>query len=342
MYESYFGFEEKPFSLLPDPRFLFLGKKHSQALAMLRYGIETMAGFVVITGDIGAGKTTLVRKLLGEIHDDATVGLITNTHYSFGILLHWILSSFSLDHKDKIEAECYQMLAEFLVEQYAQSRKTIIIIDEAQNLDTTKLEELRVISNLNADQHQIVQIVLVGQPNLRDNLKRPELVQFAQRIVVDYHLTSLESKEVEAYIKQRLHIAGSESPIFTRAAVEVVAEYSGGVPRLINILCDTGLVYAFAAEQRKVDSSLMHEVISDKLATGLLPIHEKASPVMEVDQDLVRFRKTAADNRKIVSAKNYRPDKESVHRPKNERSSSLEELKEQIAQLRENIDRSIK
>ena len=200
MYEAHFELEKKPFGLMPDHEFLYLSKRHSLALSMLRYGVvEPSAGFVVVTGEIGSGKTTLVRRILDEVGDDVVVGLITNTHQSLGNLLHWVLLSLGLEYRDKGDIESYQILSEFLIEQYAQNKRTVIIIDEAQNLPLPRLEELRLISNLNSDQDHIVQLVLVGQPELRETLKQPELKQFAQRVFVDYHLSPLDKGEVEKY-----------------------------------------------------------------------------------------------------------------------------------------------
>ena len=197
MYKAFYGFKEKPFSLLPDPGFLYLSKNHRMALAMLEYGFLNQAGFTVITGEIGSGKTTLIRHLLGEIARDqiVTVGLVSNTHRSFGELLQWVLLAFKLEYRGKEKVELYQTLADFLSREFDQGRRTVLIIDEAQNLSVQSLEQLRMLSNINADKDQILQLILIGQPGLRETLRLPELEQFAQRIAVDFHLQPLDLQE---------------------------------------------------------------------------------------------------------------------------------------------------
>jgi len=192
MYEAFYGFREKPFSILPDPSFLYLSPKHSTALALLEYGLMNQAGFNVITGEIGTGKTTLIRYLLSQMDRDMTVGLISNTHRSFGELLQWILFAFNLEHRGKQKVEMFQDFLDFLLREYSQNRRTVLIVDEAQNMPTDTLEELRMLSNVNADKDQVLQLILVGQAQLRETLRRPDMEQFAQRIVVDYHLEPLD------------------------------------------------------------------------------------------------------------------------------------------------------
>ena len=271
MYESFYGFREKPFSLLPDPGFLYFTRKHRLALAMLEYGLANQAGFTVISGDIGTGKTTLIRHLLNSLDQELTIGLITNTHQSIGELMQWVLLAFDLDYRDKSPVEMYRMLVDFVIEQYAQGRRTVLIVDEAQNLAVETLEELRMLSNINADKDQVLQIVLVGQPELRDKLRRPELVQFAQRITVDYHLEPLTQEETRELIRHRLQVAGGDPELFTDAACEAVHRYSGGVPRLINLLCDLALVYGFADQCERIDADLVTDVAREKQAGGLFP-----------------------------------------------------------------------
>ena len=210
MYEASFGFREKPFSLLPDPAFLYLGRMHSAAYSMLEYGIMNHAGFTVVTGEIGCGKTTLIRHLLNHLEQDVTVGLISNTHKSFGELMQWVMLAFGLDHKGTNKVQMYGAFTDFVIDEYAKNRRTVLIIDEAQNLKAKTLEELRMLSNINADKHQVLQLILVGQPELRKILRKPELVQFAQRVSVDYHLGALTFEETLEYIKHRLRMAGGK------------------------------------------------------------------------------------------------------------------------------------
>jgi general secretion pathway protein A len=270
VYEAFYGLREKPFSIIPDPDFLFLSAKHRMALSLLEYGLVNQAGFNVITGEIGTGKTTLIRHLLKQLHQDVTVGLISNTHRSFGELLQWILFAFKLEHRGKSKVEMFQDLLDFLLRQYAENRRTLLIVDEAQNMAPETLEELRMLTNINADKDQVVQVILVGQPGLRDVLRRPDMEQFAQRIAVDYHLQALDREETGRYIRHRINVAGGSDPsLFDDAACDAVHERSRGVPRLINLLCDTALVYGFAEQKRRIDASLLLDAARDKEQGGL-------------------------------------------------------------------------
>ena len=278
MYESFFGLKEKPFTLLPDPEFLFLSSKHQRALIMLQYALMNKAGFSVICGDIGAGKTTLIRHLLNEINDDVTVGMISNTHKAFGDLLSWVLEAFGLPSEGKSKAQMHREFTDFLIQQYAASRHTVLIVDEAQNMDEDRLEELRMLSNVNADKNLVLQVILAGQPGLRDMLRKPELTQFAQRISVDYYLDSLSHEETCTYIHHRLDIAGARQQIFTPSACDAVYRYSGGTPRLINMLCDRALVYAFAEQVKTIDARLIEDVVREQLANGVAPSLKNIPP----------------------------------------------------------------
>jgi len=271
MYESFYGLKEKPFTLLPDPDYLYLSPKHQRALTLLEYGMMNQAGFSVICGDTGAGKTTLIRRLLSELGDDTKVGLITNTHHSFGELLNWVLMAFGLDGDGKSKAQMHQMFIEFLIGQYAQNKHTVLIVDEAQNMSADTLEELRMLSNINADKDQVLQVILAGQPALRETLRQPELMQFAQRIAVDYYLESLSVEETQAYIDHRLGVAGAQNTIFTKDACEAIFKYSGGTPRLINLLCDTALVYGFAEQNQTINEQLIHDVVREQHSNSIIP-----------------------------------------------------------------------
>lgn len=269
MYESYYGFQEKPFSLLPDPAFLYLGQRHRTALTMFQYGLLSNSGFTVVTGEIGSGKTTLIREILDEIEDDVTVGLISNSHQSFGELLQWVLMAFGLDYKAKDKVERYETFVNFVIDEYAQKRRTVLIIDEAQNLSIETLEELRMLSNINADKNQVLQLVLVGQPELRTNLQLPQLKQFAQRISVSHHLDPLSSEETFHYIRHRIKVAGGDPELFDERTCSLVWYHSRGVPRVINTLCDMALVYGFAAQKEKIDVELLKEVVRDRKKGGI-------------------------------------------------------------------------
>jgi type II secretory pathway predicted ATPase ExeA len=253
-----------------------MSDKHRMAFTLLEYGLMNQAGFTVISGDIGAGKTTLIRHLLDNMDRDHTVGLISNTHRSFGELLQWILLAFNLEHAGMNKVEMYQRFVDFIIEEYAHNRSTVLIIDEAQNMSAETLEELRMLSNVNADKDQALQVILVGQNELRDTLRRPDLVQFAQRISVDYHLQPLSGSETANYIRHRLKVAGGRPDIFTDLACQAVHRYSNGVPRLINLLCDTALVYGYAEQKQRIDAKLVTQVAKEKQQGGIFQTFEPA------------------------------------------------------------------
>jgi len=272
MYEAFYGFKEKPFSMLPDPGFLYLSKKHQAALTLLEYGLLNHVGFCVISGEAGAGKTTILRALLERIEDNITVGLITNTHQSFGGLLDWVLSAFDLHRPNLTHVEMHQIFMEYLIEEYANSRTVLLIVDEAQNMKPDALEELRMLSNVNSEKDQLMQVVLAGQPSLKETLRLPDLMQFAQRIAVDYHLEALSLEETCGYIQHRLIVAGAQKDVFTPAACERIHNYSGGTPRLINLLCETVLVYGFADQNEMIDVDLVDEMVLERMKDSVVPI----------------------------------------------------------------------
>lgn len=270
MYEAYYGLKEKPFSIQPDPDFLFFGLRHSMAYAMLEYGIQNRAGFSVVCGEVGCGKTTLVRHLLNNIGDEVKVGIVYNTHSHIDDLLSWIMLAFDQAYEGKSHLGLFDAFQQFLIKTYSEGKRAVLIVDEAQNLTMQALESLRMLSNINADKHQLLQIVLVGQPELRTLLKKPELRQFFQRVSVDFYIPPLETFEVDKYISHRLQIAGRETPLFTPAATKLIAEQAHGIPRSINILCDTALVYGFSTNVEKIDVGLIREVIRDRADFGIL------------------------------------------------------------------------
>ncbi|WKA30634.1 ExeA family protein [Bradyrhizobium roseum] len=271
MYEAFYQLREKPFSILPDPDLIYWGKMHSMAFTMLEFGVMNNAGFTVITGEIGSGKTTLVRHLLKKVSPAITIGLISNSPQGRQELLQWILMSLgqSFDGDYPI---LFKKLQDFLYGQFANGRRTILIIDEAQNLEPAALEHLRMISNINADKFQILQLILVGQPQLRDLLLEPGLHQFAQRISSDFHLRPLDDREVANYIAFRLQAVGARRPLFTQEACALISSASGGIPRMINVLCDTALVYGFANDQRVISDGIVRDVIADKQQYSIFPV----------------------------------------------------------------------
>lgn len=271
MYEAFFGLREKPFALTPDPAFLYPTSHHLMALTMLEYGLANHAGFCLVTGEVGSGKTTLIRHWLNQLGKSTTVGLISNTNRSFGKLLQWVCLAFGLEHQGKDDAALYETFVAFLVSQYGLGKRVTLIVDEAQNLNLAMLEELRVLSNINADKHLVLQTFLVGQPEIRETLKQPAMRQFAQRISVDYHLPVLSVLEAYHYVRHRLQVAGGSPDLIRGDAIHVAHAAAGGVPRLLNQLCDTALVYAFSDQLTCVDLETMKLVIADRQRGGLWP-----------------------------------------------------------------------
>lgn len=270
MYEAYYGLREKPFSIQPDPEFLFMSKRHRLAFTMLEYGIQNRVGFSVICGEIGCGKTTLVRKLLEALDESVTVGLVYNTHNDIADLLEWIMLAFGQPYSAMSQVERYDRFQQFLLAEYAARRRVVLIVDEAQNLHAGALESLRMLSNINADKDQLLQVILVGQPQIRGLLNRPELHQFSQRVGVDFFIPPLGAQEVSLYVRHRLKVAGREQELFREDAIARIAEAAKGIPRSINILCDTALVYGFSAEASRIDLALVEEVLQDRREYGIL------------------------------------------------------------------------
>jgi general secretion pathway protein A len=270
MYEAYYGLREKPFSILPDPDLIYWGQNHRLAFAMLEFGVLNNAGFTVITGEIGSGKTTLVRYLLRKLDPNIAVGLMSSTPQGHAGLLQWVMMSLNQPYEESYP-RLFSRFQRFLYDQYSKGRRTILIVDEAQNLGLAELEELRMLSNINADKHQFLQIMLVGQPQLKDMLRSPELLQFAQRVSSDFHLKPLVASDVVGYIDFRLRAVGCQFKLFSDDACRMIAAASGGIPRAINILCDTALVYGFAAGTQQITSKLVAMVIENKQEFGVLP-----------------------------------------------------------------------
>ena len=275
MYTKFFGLTKKPFSLIPDPSFLYLSKKHKKALTSLQYGLVSHAGFTVITGEIGSGKTTIVRRLLDRLQDQCEIGLITNTHSAFGDLLTWILAAFKIESNASNKAERFKAFVDFITECSESQKRVVLIVDEAQNMDIQTLEELRLLSNINVNQDILLQLVLVGQPELVDKLNQPELVQFSQRISIEYHLKPLDFEETEHYIHHRLKVAGCNEDIFQTSACAALYYYSGGTPRLINNIADLALVFAFATDKKKISWKIIADVISERRTGGIKRFEDK-------------------------------------------------------------------
>lgn len=270
MYEHFYGLREKPFTILPDPTYLYLSEGHTKALTLLRYSIIGRQGFTVVTGEIGSGKTTLINHLLQELDDDVTVGLLNYTDPGAADLNEWVAMAFGLEHAGRSQVQLYEEFISFLIGQYAQRKYTVLIVDEAQNLIRSGLEKVRMLSNVNAQKEHLLHLVLVGQPELRQMLRSPDLEQLVQRVSVSYHLDRLSPKEAKAYVLHRLHVAGSRDKIFSPQAMKILLEASGGVPRIINTLFDMALVYGFSSGKHLIDLRVVKEVLRDRDEMGLI------------------------------------------------------------------------
>jgi len=282
MYERFFGLTAKPFALTPDPAFLYASRQHAMALTMLEYGLESQAAFSLLTGEIGSGKTTLVRKLVRQLGKRTTVALISNTHTRFHAIHGWALSALGVPPPEDSDIAVYEALVGHLIKEYARGHRTLLILDEAQNLSVDALEDLRLLSNVNSEKDLVLQILLVGQPELRETLSRPELRQFAQRVSVDYHLRALDADETAAYVQHRFEVAGGDPSLFTPEALDLIHAHTRGVPRLVNQLCDYALVYAYAERLRSIDAELISQVVSDRrggVALGALAVDRRPMPL---------------------------------------------------------------
>lgn len=270
MYNEHFGFREKPFNLVPNPSYLFLSTRHANALTFLEYGLTEKVGFVMLTGEIGIGKTTLVRYLLNQIESEMDVAVIFNTNVLSDDLISLILAEFEVPCEDGIsKAKALEALYGFLIERYSQGRNVLLIIDEAQNLTEEVLEEIRMLSNLQTDEDLLLQIMIVGQPELRDKIRDPKLEQFAQRIAVSCHLSAMTLDETREYISHRIKRAGGRPDLFSGGSVEKIFQASGGIPRTINLLCDAALVYGYADGGREIGPETLDQVIEDKGGMGV-------------------------------------------------------------------------
>jgi len=271
MYENFYQLKEKPFSLLADPAFLYLSKKHELALNYLEYGLSEQAGFIVITGEVGSGKTTLIKYMLTKLDTTPTkTAMIFNTNITPRELLELVLREWDITSEGKEKADCYSALYSFLLHEYTRRNQVVLIIDEAQNLPLETLEEIRMLSNLNDEKHPLLHIILLGQPNLRDRLNQKTLEQLRQRVAVHYHLDPLDYEDTLRYIKHRLQKAGGQNPeLFMPDALDSIYQHSQGIPRVINVICDTALVYGFAEGAEQITKSIIESVIEERTNGGL-------------------------------------------------------------------------
>lgn len=245
MYEAFFGLTESPFNITPDPRFVYLSRYHTEALSALVYGVEHRRGFIQITGEIGAGKTTLIRSLLNRLQAKTHTSLVLNPKLSETEILQAIVEDFGIRPKGKKRKDYFDALNRFLIEELKQGFNAVVIIDEAQLLSTRALEQIRLLSNFETATQKLLQIIFAGQPELKDVLNRPGLLQLRQRITVRYHLPELPREEVSEYIAHRLKVAGAEGNFFSEEAIDFIYKVSTGIPRVINVLADRAMLAAY-------------------------------------------------------------------------------------------------
>ncbi|MEX0340643.1 MAG: ExeA family protein [Arenibacterium sp.] len=263
-YLTHFGLDKRPFTLLPDPEFLYWSEQHRRGYAVLEYGIMTRAPITVLTGEIGAGKTTLLQKLLSQVEPGVSIGLISNAQGNRGEILQWVLNALDVAFdQNESYVQSFQRLQDFLVDEFSQGRRVILVFDEAQNVSAEGLEELRMLTNINTNKDELIQLILVGQPELRDIIAEPRMNQLAQRVAASFHLNRMDVEGTRAYVAHRMKTAGGTGQEFTPEAIDLVFEATGGVPRLINQLCDLGLLYCWTDDTRQVHRKYIKSVLED-------------------------------------------------------------------------------
>ncbi len=265
MYESFYGLKENPFNVTPNPDYLYLGESHREALAQLLYGVREKKGFIVITGEVGTGKTTLLHYLLEKLdgNNHTRTAFLFNPKLTVNDFIQYILKDLGVRVQGQTKGEYLHHLHRYLLNAYKRDERVVLIVDEAQGLKPELLEEIRLLSNLETSRSKLLQIVLVGQPELDKTLSQPEFRQLRQRINLRFQLSPLSFKETREYIEKRLRIAGATEPIFTEKAIKEIYRKSGGIPRLINIICDNALLNGFALDQKVVDEKSVREVSAD-------------------------------------------------------------------------------
>ena len=282
MYKKFYGFTDKPFNLTPDSKFFYSSPKHEEALNCLLLAISERNGFVVITGDIGSGKTTVCRALLNKLDAATKVALVLNTHLGRKEFLTTVLDDLGIECKSNSKPHLLSALNKYLLEQISKDINVVLVIDEAQNLSPSVLEEIRMLSNLETETEKLIQIVLLGQPELKKKLAMPKLEQFRQRIVFHYHLPPLDREETRGYIKHRLKKAGNEkTDIFMEYAIDEVYRYSKGIPRLINIICHNSLISGLACDKRTITRSIVESTIKELIQWADGSENSEKEPIKE-------------------------------------------------------------
>lgn len=266
MYKAFYGLSDNPFSIAPNPHYLFLSDRHREALAHLTYGLGETGGFVLLTGEVGTGKTTVSRCLLGQLPDNTDTAFILNPSLTELELLATLCDELKISYgENPTLKQLTDHLSRFLLANHEKGRKTVLIIDEAQHLRAEVLEQLRLLTNLETDTKKLLQVILIGQPELQLLLKRQELRQLAQRITARYHLLPLNEDEITLYVLHRLQVAGRFEPLFTRKAIKVLHKYSGGIPRLINLLCERALMAGYAQSKVPIDHHMVRQAAAEVL-----------------------------------------------------------------------------
>src|SRR6201996_4676166 len=274
MYTAFFGLNEKPFAITPDPRYLFLSERHAEALAHLLYGITEAGGFIQLTGEVGTGKTTVVRSLLAQTPQHAEIALILNPRMTAPEFLLTICEELGIGVPDAATEslkDLVDILSGYLLRAHAGGRRVVVVVDEAQNLAPTVLEQVRLLTNLETNTRKLLQIILIGQPELRELLARNELRQLAQRITGRYHLNPLTQEETAAYVRHRLRVAGATSDIFAPGALAEVHRLATGVPRVINVVCDRALLGAYSLDRHRVTGTLVRNAASEVFGKQFTP-----------------------------------------------------------------------
>ncbi len=345
MYKKYFGLRKAPFSIAPDPRYLYMSERHKEALAHLLYGIKNDAGFVLLTGEVGAGKTTICRRLIQQLPKSCDLAYVINPTLSSAELLAAICDEFGINYpKNSKSIKLFiDRINNYLLASHANRRRAILVIDEAQNLSNEVLEQVRLLTNLETNQRKLLQIILIGQPELREKLAGPDLRQISQRIVARYHLGPLSKAEVPAYVKHRLIIAGTSADLFSPRSLSRLHGFTGGIPRLINTICDRALLGVYARGKKIVDSKMIDQAASEilgrpfmgsvrlrrmtaMLAAGVAMLFAAAVLIYFMKPDLLLLMKPAAvDSQKQVVLRPLPtlPEKEAARQEK-----QIEEAKE--------------
>ena len=314
MYGKHFGLEDLPFSVTPDPRFSYTNSLYREAFANLRYGIETRKGFIVITGEAGTGKTTLLRRLMRTVEASVHTAFIFNTHLDFIELLRLVLGDLGIAHSASDRLTLMAQLNDYLIEQLHKDHVVSVLVDEAQDLSDAMLEELRLLSNLETDRAKLIQIVLMGQPELERKLDQPELRQLKQRVAVRCRLAPLRSDEVAPYINSRLQTVGYKGKeLFDSGAVQKIALFSRGIPRLVNVICDNALLIAYATSQSKVSAKIIDEVARDLRLT-------EPPQIRATEERKPASRQASYDDERLEAEEFPATLKQPLHQPRDKRS----------------------